>query len=165
MTRRHRVLVGALVLALVASLVVLALVWREWSQLQDRAAAEDAAERAARQAVLAMTTYDHETLEQDFAWVERVGTEDFEEFFRRSSKRARTYIEKVEASATGEVVASAADVQGPDRVEVLLFVTQTITRAGAGDKRVDRPRVTMTMVRVDGEWLVDHVELSGALTR
>ena len=49
--------------------------------------------------------------------------------------------------------------EGPSAFEVLLFVDQKLERADAKGTSVDSSRVVMTMVRQDGRWLVDEVDL------
>lgn len=164
MSGRSRAVVLLLTVALVAALVGLGLSWRAYDEQRDLAEAGREAEAAARAAVTSMTTYDHETVEEDFAWVEEAGTQDFQQFFAESSSRARELITAVRASAQGEVVASAANVVSTDEVEVLLFVDQRITSAGEEGTRLDQPRVTMHMVRRDGRWLVDRLQVNNLLT-
>jgi len=163
-TRAAKTLVVVLALALAACLVALGLLWQDLSERRELDQAGEQAERAARKAVTAMTTYDHRTLDEDFAWVEEAGTVRFQEFFAESSKQARAFIEEIRARATGEVVAAAADVEDAERVDVLLFVDQTITSRGEEGSRIDQPRVTMTMVREGEVWLVDEVQVNNLLT-
>ena len=46
-----------------------------------------------------------------------------------------------------------------DRVEVVLFVDQSVSNAAAPAPQLDRSRVKMTMDKVDGRWLASKVEL------
>jgi Mce-associated membrane protein len=164
MTGRARGLVAvALVAALLAVVVGGVLAGRAWQRDHALIEAEHDAEAAARSAVVAMTTYDHRTIDEDLAWVEEAGTEEFRDYFAAASERTRAFIERARATATGEVVASAADAEDPRHVEVLLFVDQTITAAGRPGEQVEQPRVTMQMVRVDGAWLVEAVDVDNLL--
>lgn len=162
---------GALAVALVAALVAVVLLW------QDRGAGEDgtrdaelhraeaAAEEAAKEAVVAMTTYSYRTVEEDFSWVESAGTADFQEYFAGASEQAVGLIRRIRAEAQGTVVDSAATAIDPRHAKVLLYVDQEITSAGEEGTKVDQPRVTMQMVRQDGEWLVDEVQVLNLLGR
>jgi Mce-associated membrane protein len=155
---------GALALALVAALVGVVLLWRQYASDQDREQAAAAAEKAARSAVTEMTTYDYRTVDDDFGWVDDAGTENFQSYFAGVSKPAIRFIRSVKASATGDVVDSAAVYEDDEHVRVLLFVDQKITSQGHRDAKLDQPRVTMHMVLQHGDWLVDEMQVNDVLT-
>ncbi len=157
--RKFTWLTAFLVAALVVALVGLALVARGWQQDRDLAAGGRDAEEAARQAVVAMTSYDYRTVEEDFGWVDERGTASFRTKFSEASAPVKASILELRAQAEGEVVAAAHTVRSEDRVRVLLFVDQTITDPERTENGIDQPRVVMTMVRQNGRWLVDDVEL------
>ncbi|HET9420844.1 MAG TPA: hypothetical protein VFO49_06895 [Nocardioides sp.] len=168
---RTRLLVGGLLLALIASLVVLVLVWRDRDEEEDRADsaaalvdASVAAEKVARDAVTRMTTYSYRTLEEDFSWVDEVGTEKFQENFAGALEDAVTYIQSLKAKAVGTVIDSSATAADADHVKVLLFVDQKIRSEQESQPGLDQPRVTMQMVRENGEWLVDEVQLNNLVS-
>jgi Mce-associated membrane protein len=164
-------LASLLLMSLVALLVVV-LLWQtdsEDSKGADGAialaAAGKAADKAARAAVVEMTSYDYRTVEDDFAWVDDAGTAHFREQYAEVSKPIKELVVRLKATAKGTVVDSAPRVKDTRHVTVLLFVDQLITNPGTGSggaqRGLDQPRVTMQMVRQDGRWLVDEVKLSG----
>ena len=162
---RTRLLVGGLILALVASLVAVVLLWRDRDDANDRADdsarlvdASIAAEKAAREVVTRMTTYSFRTVEDDFSWVDQAGTENFRKNFEAAGSIAA--IKTLKAKAVGTVVDSAANAADADHVKVLLFVKQRIRAEGARGIKTDEPRVTLQMVRVDQRWLVDEVQVN-----
>ena len=171
MTRRRTVTSGLLVVLSVALAAALVLVVQlrddrtERADLEQRAAAGQAAERAAREAVTRMTTYDAATVEEDFSWVDEVGTERFRESFAATSADVVDLVAELGSSAEGTVVDAAATVEDADRVHVLLFVDQELTEPGQDERRLEESRVTMEMVRSGGEWLVDEVQIQNLLTR
>ena len=171
MTRRRTVTSGLLVVlsAALAAALVLVVQLRddrtERAVLEQRAAAGQAAERAAREAVTRMTTYDAATVEEDFSWVDEVGTERFRESFAATSADVVDLVAELGSSAEGTVVDAAATVEDADRVHVLLFVDQELTEPGQDERRLEESRVTMEMVRSGGEWLVDEVQIQNLLTR
>lgn len=165
---RIRLLVGVLALALVAALVAVALLWRDRGDADDRAdaaaeamSASVAAEKSARETVTRMTTYSHRTVEEDFAWVEDAATEKFRQNF--DGAQALETVKTVRATAEGEVVDSAASVADPDHVKVLLFVDQRIRSDETRGYKLEQTRLTVQMVRQDGQWLLDEVELTNLL--
>jgi Mce-associated membrane protein len=166
MSRLTRALVIALALALVAALVGLALLWRAWDHRRDLDDAGRAAEKAARAAAVAMTSYDHSTVDRDFGWVDTAGTARFREQYAEVSAPVKELVVRMKARAEGTVVESAARVRDTDHVTVLLFVDQTLTSASdEAGRELDQPRVTMQMVRQGGRWLVDEVELRNLSTQ
>ena len=158
--RTTRVLVVALVGLLVAALVALGLVWRALEHRRELDSAGRAAERAARAAAVAMTSYDYRTADRDFAWADTAGTARFRSQYAEVSAPVEKLVVELKARATGTVLDSAARVRDADHVTVLLFVDQALTsEEGADSRRLDQPRVVMKMVRQGGRWLVDMVDL------
>lgn len=151
--------VVVLALALVAALVALGLVWRGWQHQRDLADAGDEAEAAARSAIVAMTSYDYTSLDADFAWVDTAGTAAFRTRYADASAPIKKLILGIKAHAEGAVIASAATVKDTDHATVLLFVDQEISHPGQAKQPPEQPRVTMSMVRQGGRWLVDDVEI------
>lgn len=158
-SRRWQVAVGVLAVALVAALVVLVLTMRSLSHERDLSDAGKQAEAAALKAVVSMTTYDYRTIPRDFAWVNDAGTAKFRKQYAEVSAPIKKLVVAQKAHAVGSVVASAADVTDADHVTVLVFVDQTLTTPGVAQPGLDQPRVTMSMVRQGGRWLVDDVKL------
>ncbi|RNL64820.1 hypothetical protein EFK50_02180 [Nocardioides marmoriginsengisoli] len=130
------------------------------SSAQVLRAAEKAADAAARQAAVSLTTYDYASLEEDFSWAETAGTAKFQDQYAEVSAPIRELVTETRAHAEGTVVDSAARAVDADHVTVLLFVDQTLTSKGSDRPTLDQPRLTMMMVREDGRWLLDEVKLS-----
>jgi Mce-associated membrane protein len=167
---RTRLLAVALAVALVAALVAVVVLWRDrddsdggGSSSASLVDAEIAAETAAKDALERMTTYSFRTVDEDFGWVDDATTEKFQENFAEARKAALTYVEAVQATAGGTVVDSAATAADGDHVKVLLFADQEIRSTQKKGYRVEQSRVTMQMVRQDGDWLVDEVEVVNVL--
>jgi Mce-associated membrane protein len=171
---RLQVLVTGLASLLSMSLVALLVVVLLWQTDDDDAKAGDravalaaagrAADKAARAAVVEMTSYDYRTVTKDFAWVDDAGTAKFQKQYAEISAPIKKLVVQLEATAKGTVVASAPLVKDSRHVTVLLFVDQQISNPGSGSagpqRGLDQPRVTMQMVRQDGRWLVDQVKIS-----
>lgn len=162
--RRRGWLTAVLALLLVGALVTIGLLLGQirHDRAEHRAGAE--AQRAARAAVVAMTTYDHSTVEKDFSWVEDAGTPKFRQYFTEASVPTRKAIEEIKAHAEGTVVASAVTVRDDRHVTVLMFVDQQISNAAKQGAALTQPRVLMKMVREGDTWLVDSVQLKNRPT-
>lgn len=165
---RTRLLVGVLGLALVAALVAVVVLWRDRDDADDRAAAAAelvnasvAAEKAARDTVTRMTTYNYRTAKDDFAWVDDAATEKFQENF--DGAEAVATVRSLKATAEGTVVDSAANAADADHVKVLLFVDQRVRSEGTQGSKSEQTRLTVQMIREDGRWLVDEIELTNVL--
>lgn len=165
-------LVGALVIALVA-LGVAAWAWdRErdkWDRERDknddpghaasivRDVAEDA-EAAARNAAVHMTTYDYRSIDEDFAWVDEVGTEQFREDFTVASEPVKEVVSETRTHAEGKVIESLATLDDATHATVVLFVDQELTDVTSPPVKLDRTRIKAGMVLRDGRWLVESLE-------
>jgi hypothetical protein len=165
---RWRTVALGCALALVVSLVGLVVAVRHDSSSDSSDAsralvlsrAAEGAETAARSAVVALTTYDYTTYGADYLRVERAGTPRFKKYYAQVSAPIRQFVIRLKAHAVGSVVASSATAKDADHVTVLMFVDQVLTNATNSERKLDQPRVTVRMVRTNGRWLVDTVDLS-----
>jgi Mce-associated membrane protein len=149
------------VLALLGLVALGYLLVERQSLRDDRALLEATAEAVAEanEIITRMTTYNHATVEEDFSWVDEVGTTQFEEDQTESAEQLIPLIKKTKAIAEGSVAESAGTASSPTEVTVLLFVDQVLSREGSEESSVDRTRVQMDMVLRDGQWLIDGIEL------
>jgi Mce-associated membrane protein len=159
-----RGLVLVLVVALVAAVVLLVLAWRRADQEHALREAGRSADRAARRIAVELTTYDYRTIAHAYDWADRNGTAHFQRQLASVSADARASVVALKVVATGEVVASAPDVEDERHVRVLLFVDQRVRSTNSTGTRTEEPRLSMEMVRRDGRWLVDAVELENSLS-
>ena len=157
--RISQVLAGLLVLALIgcAALAV------GLSRSQGRIDADRAATRAAERVVTNWLTYDYRTYRDDMSWITESGTPKFKKEFSSAALEGmrKRIIGPRQLVSRGRVVNSAATAKDADHVKVLLFTDQTLT-----DKEIRKDRtaplharsgVELSMVKVDGEWLVDDM--------
>ena len=120
---------------------------------QDRASALTAArERTAR-----LTSYDHRTLDADFAAVLATATGEFDRDFRATSEQLRPTFVREQAVATANVVGAGLESAGSDRAVAVVAVDQVISTQGEAP-RTERNRLRMTLVRPDSTWLVERVQ-------
>lgn len=148
-------LVGLLTLAMVAGVAFLAL------RLGDEGRTETArteAVSASRDAARVLFSYDHATLEEDFARGRSVTTGDFrDEYARTTEEVVKDVATQYKAVVVAEVIESAVVSASPDEVETLVFLNQATTSTQIEGRQVDQSRVRMRMVERDGEWLVAEV--------
>lgn len=148
--------VTVLVLALAACCGYLG--WQDKSR-RDVEAAGAAAQQAAQDYAVTLTSVDSNNLDSNFAAVLDGATGEFQDLYRESSSRLRQVLVARKATGRGVVVDSAVKSATRDHVEVLLFVDQTVTNTDILQPRVDRSRIVMTMQRVDGQWKAAKVEM------
>lgn len=154
-------LVAALGVLAAVALGVALWVW----QLGDDTSAEDAtsaAQSAAEQAIVPVLSYDYENLEADqeraAAYLTSDYRQDYDELFGVIADNAPSTQTKV----TATVIASGIVRSGEDRVDVLVFVDRPTTNKLTPEPVTYKDQVTVTMQKVDGEWLIDNLVTSPA---
>ena len=157
-TARPWRLVAAVAVIAVLAVASAALAWKVW-----QASAEDESRRAglaaAREFAVTVTTYDHRHLDQDFDAVLSASTGGFARQYRAASKELRPLIVSARSRAKGTVIRVGASSVARDRVVALVFVDQEIVNGDAKKPRVDRSRMTITLVHQHGRWLVSELRL------
>lgn len=157
--RSHR---AATVLAVAILAVALAYSgytgWR-LHQVDARAAAGQAALAAAKDYAVTLTTLDTADIDGNYARTLDGATGQFKEAYSLGAKQLRQILIDNKASGKGIVIDAAVKSAAKNRVEVLLFVDQSITNAVRSEPRIDRNRIQMTMELVDNRWLAGQVEL------
>lgn len=132
--------------------------WREYQRHQLDAAAAAALQAADDYAVV-LTTLDAKNIDDNYRKSLDGATGEFKDAYSQGANQLRQVLIDNKASGTGVVVSSAVKSVSPDKVEVLLFVDQSITNAQNPSPRIDRNRIDMTMQKVDGRWLASKVEI------
>lgn len=116
-----------------------------------------AAQVAAERAVVPVLSYDYESLEADQREAQALMTggyrEEYDKLFTVLKDNAPQTQTKVSASVVASGVVRASD----DRVQVLVFVDRPTTNKLHAEPVVYKDQVTVSMQRVDGDWLVDDL--------
>lgn len=145
-----------LLLAAVAGASVTAVRLRDASASQRARVDALAAARSHAQAIL---SYDHRTLDADFARAQQVITGPFQaEYEKTTSAVVRPTALEYKAVVKAEVTSAGVVRASSDRVVVLLFVDQTTTSTRLAKPKRDASRVRMTLVKAGGRWLVSDVD-------
>ncbi len=119
--------------------------------------AEEARSAAVR-AIVPVLSYDHRTLEEDAAAARSYMTSGYQE--EKYDPLFEVIAENAPNTQTvvgAQVVDSAVVRTGDGRVDVLLFVDRPTTNRQSEEPVVYKDQVTVTMARVDGQWLVDDL--------
>ncbi|ASQ86220.1 MULTISPECIES: tetratricopeptide repeat protein [Mycobacterium] len=146
-------------LLLVASLAVSGFLgWRQWQDHRVTQAGEQAQQAAIAYAQV-LTSIDSNKVDENFRQVLDGATGEFKDMYTQSSVKLRQLLIDNKATAHGVVVDSAIQSESMNKVVVLVFIDQTVTNTAAPDPRIDRSRIKMTMVKVDGRWRASKVQL------
>ncbi|MEV6658174.1 hypothetical protein [Nocardia fluminea] len=155
----RRIAVPATAVAAVVALLAAGFLGWKLDEKSDTDAAAEAGLAAARAYAVTLTSVDSNHLDRDFAAVLDGSTGEFKDMYTRSSGQLRQLLLENKATGTGTVLDAAVKSKSETKVEVLLFIDQTVTNIAAADPRVDHSRVQMTMELVDGRWLASRVYL------
>jgi Mce-associated membrane protein len=134
------------------------LAW-QFKQNNDTAAAGRAALAAAQSYAVALTSIDTTNVDQNFTQVLDGATGEFKDMYSQSASQLRQVLIDNKAMSKGIVVDSAIKSATKTKVDVLLFVDQSVTNTVNPEPRIDRSRVAITMELVDNRWLASKVDL------
>ena len=149
-------------LAVVTAVAVGVSAWLWFAAPSDASVEEStrAAQSAAERAVGPILSYNAEHLDEDQQAAQGYLTSDYRKKYdslfaviKQNAPGTRTIVE-------ADVVASGIVRSGQDRVDVLVFVNRPTTNKKQTEPVVYKDQVTVTMQRVDGEWLVDDMSTS-----
>lgn len=156
---RRRMAVVLVGVALVASLGSSAFVGWRLITINSAADAGRAALAAARDYAVTLTTLDSKDIDKHYQRALDGATGKFKDEYSQGSAQLRQVLIDNKAAAKGIVIDAAVKTATKTKVEVLLFVDQSVTNAVNPSPRIDRNRVQMTMELVDNRWLASKVEI------
>ena len=162
-SRSRRLLRRSIVVA-VSSLFVAALglsgfLGWQLKQEHDTAAAGRAALAVARSYAVTLTSVDTKDIDHNFAQVLDGATGEFKDMYSQSATQLRQVLIDNKAVSHGTVVDAAIKSTTKTKVEVLLFVDQSISNVVNPEPRIDRNRVEMTMELIDNRWLASKLDI------
>ncbi|MGB8403235.1 MAG: hypothetical protein WCE30_04050 [Mycobacterium sp.] len=156
---RRALATGAGVAVLIAALAVAGVLGWKLRTEREVAAAGQQALAAAQQYAVILTSVDASKLDQNFDAVLDGATGQFKDMYGQSSGQLKQLLIDNKAKAEGKVIAAGIKSATEDKVEVLLFLDQSVTNSVNPQPRLDRNRIIMTMELVNGRWLASDVEL------
>lgn len=113
----------------------------------------------AEQYTLTLTSVDPSAIDKNFADVIDGATGEFKDMYTASSEQLRQLLIANKAAAHGTVIDAAVKSATKNRVEVMLFVDQSVSNKAAPEPQIDRSRIVMTMEKVNGRWLAAKVDM------
>lgn len=155
----RRVLAAAAGVVFVAALASSGFLGWQLKQHDDTAVAGRAALATAQRYAVTLTSVDTNKIDQNFTEVLDGATGEFKDMYSQSASQLRQVLIDNRAMSNGIVVDSAIKSATKTKVEVLLFVDQSISNTVNPEPRIDRSRVAITMELIDNRWLASKVEL------
>ncbi|OQZ95080.1 hypothetical protein BST10_16545 [Mycolicibacter algericus DSM 45454] len=146
-------------MVVVAALALSTLLAWQLKQQNDTAAAGRAALAAAQSYASVLTSIDTSNVDQNFDQVLDGATGEFKDMYSQSASQLRQVLIDNKAMSKGMVIDSAIKSATKTKVEVLLFVDQSISNVINPEPRIDRSRVAVTMELINNRWLASKVEL------
>lgn len=136
--------------------------WLWFGKPSDAAVADStrSAQSAAERAVGPILSYNALHLEEDQKAAESYMTSDYRKQYDQLFEVIKQNAPDTKTIVKAQVVASGIVRSGEDRVQVLLFVNRPTTNKERTTPVVYKDQVTVTMQKVDGEWLVDDMVTS-----
>jgi Mce-associated membrane protein len=128
-------------------------------QRVDDAAAGKAALEAARNYAVTLSTMNSNDIDKDIAHVLDGATGEFKSMYGHASAQLRQLLVDNKAVSHGTVVDAAIKSVTNNKVEVMLFVDQSVSNAVNPEPRIDRLRMVMTMEKVDQRWLASNLDI------
>ena len=138
---------------------------RGWNDWQDSRGVVDAHEKAASTASSAAETifsYEYDKLDDHLDDAKATMTSSFAKKFESISPALNDLAPQrkiqVKASTRDAAAVDCGSTCDPDRAEVLVFIDQARLADGSKEPTVFANRITMSMVKHDGRWLVDDIK-------
>lgn len=150
-------LLAAVAVLTAAAVGVAAVLWFADPSDESVEDATRTAQAAAERAIVPILSYDATTLDEDQAAAASYMTPDYQEKYDQLFAVIKENAPQTGTVVTAEVIASGIVRSGADRVDVLLFVNRPTTNKQVKTPEVYHDQVTVTMEKVDGDWLVDDL--------
>ena len=142
-------------------LVATVWMWTSADSAEAGSAARDA-QVAAERAAVPVLSYDYEHLDADQDAATALMTGSYKREYDKLFAVLQDNAPQTRTKVTADVIASGIVRASDDRVQVLVFVDRPTTNKLDAEPVVYKDQVTVSMQRVDGEWLVDDLVTSPA---
>jgi Mce-associated membrane protein len=147
-------------LGVLAAGLLAAVVWMWTTGEEGDDSAARAAQVAAERAVVPVLSYDYEHLDADQEAATALMTGSYKAEYDKLFAVLEENAPQTRTRVAAEVIASGIVRATDDRVQVLVFVDRPTTNKLSAEPVVYKDQVTLSMQRVDGEWLVDDLVTS-----
>src|SRR3954452_137960 len=155
-----KVLVLALVPAVLIALVFAALAfhdWRETNRLNNGVEAGKTVRAQVADDLETLLSYKYTSFDQDLAAANKVMTPAFQKKYAPTVNAIRQRAQSQKRDQKAHVDAVSVLSQTPDHVDTLVFVDTVSTTQGSKKSLVLQNRVKVSFENVDGKWLIDDL--------
>lgn len=162
---RDRTLLATGNRAVIAAVVAFALLvglngWLGWRNHQARHAEQvrEQMVQAGRDGLLALTTIDHQRVDDDVQRILDTSTGQFRDDFAQRAEPFKDAARKAQSNSVGTISEAAVESVDGDQGRVLVALTVMTSNDGAPDRQAQGWRTRVTVNRADGEFKVAAVE-------
>ncbi|WP_238005560.1 hypothetical protein KZZ52_42450 [Dactylosporangium sp. AC04546] len=148
--------VAAFVAVIGLGLAVAGAGWYQHGQARQRDVAVRQSLAAATAAAQAIFSYDYRSFDTSVANGRAFVTGQFADEYAKTTLALKPQAVSEQAIVRAAVSASGVVTASPQRVELLLYLNQYRRNTNVTGEKVDQNRVVLTMVPVQGAWLVSH---------
>ena len=161
--RGWRLVLAALVVALVAAVTAAAVYGQRWYADRQLAAAREQAVAAAKQLTLNFVSISASTVDSDLARIADGATGEFKDEFTRGMPQVRTAVMENNVESRGSVLRAGVVSADRDSAVVLVAIDATVTNVRAPDGRRSHYRIQVDMAKDarSGRWLVSRLQFVG----
>lgn len=152
----RRVVTGLLVLTVLLAGACVFL-WVQRSNSDSRAAERDAALAASRQAMVDIGTFSYTTFDADLKRILAVTTGDLNDQFLADGDKTKQQVVSLQIEKKATVLDAGVTKLTGTTATVILLVQSEGSSTAAPELQIERFRVQMTMVNVDGTWLASEL--------
>lgn len=151
------------VAAVVLGAVLAAAGYAGWLLYQQHQTDIDTAQAldAAKQYAVTLTSTDPNAVDKNFNDILNGATGEFKDQYTRAGSLLRKAMIDNQVATHGTVLESAVKSAHPGKVEILLFVEQSVTNSTTPQPAVEVNAIAITMEKVGGRWLASKVVLPG----
>ncbi len=154
----------ALAVLVVAALVLSVLEWTgASSRYNSQQSLRSSAMKAASTYGMYLSSYDYKNLNgagSPWAEVDSHSTPSFRKDFDSTKSNLSSLVNDYKATAKGKVIAAGLSSVTSSRAVALLFIDQTVTNTAQKPGTTTQPlRVELVLVRQNGKWLIDKLQV------
>lgn len=151
----------ALVVAVVLLLVAAAVLGVRWKQARDREQRYADVVAAARAETIAFTTLDYRDLGTSVDRVLAGATGQFKQQFSASRQQLESLSTRNRSVSRGKVLTAGVVSIDADSARVVVVADSTVTNVNAPKPQPRHYRLSLDLVRVDGQWLTSDLQFVG----
>lgn len=155
--RSQRRLIAVLAVAALAFAILFAVTYIDRGGIQDEADRVDDIADVASEFGVTLYTYNYQKIDEQLALMQELSTPSFSAEYRESFEaNLRAQITEREVVSTSELTDVPVSRSEGDQARAIVIVSTSVARSNGATATISA-LIDVSMLRVDGEWLVDKV--------